>query len=155
MTDKSKGWILAFIQFVLFAVIVISSALEFKYLNRPLVPVIHYIGVTLILLATLFFTVVVLNFGQMITPNPVPLKKAVLRTNGVYRFVRHPMYTSALVMSLGIVLYFQAYYSFILLGLLFVFFIIKSSAEERFLLIKFPEYSEYRTRTKRLIPFLY
>lgn len=155
MSDKSKGWILAIIQFSFMVVIMIVSAYEFKYMNRPLVPIITYIGVTFILLGTMFFTVVVFNFGQMITPNPVPMEKAILKTTGIYKFIRHPMYTSALVLFLGIVLYFQAYFSLALVAGLFIFFVIKTNSEERFLRNKFPEYSEYSKHSKRFFPFLY
>lgn len=155
MSDKAKGWVLAFIQFALMAVIMLVSAYEFKVMNRPLVPIIHYIGVTLILLGVMFFMVVVLNFGQLITPNPVPRDKAVLRTTGIYKYIRHPMYTSALGLFLGIALYFQAYYSIGLVLVLFIFFVFKTSAEEKFLRKKFREYSSYSSSSKRFLPFIY
>lgn len=155
MSDKAKGWVFAVIQFVYLAVIMLVSAYEFKYMNRPLVPIVTYIGVTLILLGTMFFTVVVLNFGQMITPNPVPREKAILKTSGIYKYIRHPMYTSVLVMFLGIVLYFQAYFSLALVVGLFIFFVLKTNYEEQFLRNRFPEYPEYSTHSKRFFPFLY
>jgi len=155
MSDKTKGWILAVIQFFYLAVIMLVSAYEFKHMNRPLIPIVTYIGVTLILLGAMFFTVVALNFGQMITPNPVPLEKAILKTTGIYKYIRHPMYTSVLVLFIGVVLYFQAYFSFALIAGLFVFFVIKTNAEEQFLRDKFSEYAEYSKRSKRFIPFLY
>ena len=155
MSDKAKGWVFVIIQFTCLAVIMIVSAFEFKVMNRPLVPIITYIGVTFILLGTMFFTVVVFNFGQMITPNPVPLDKAILRTTGIYKYIRHPMYTSVLVLFLGIVLYFQAYFSLALEAGLFFFFVLKTRFEERILRNKFPEYLVYSTRSKRFFPFLY
>ncbi len=155
MTDKAKGWIYVVVQFLLLGIILFSSAIEFKYLNRPLTPVVHYIGVTFILLGTLCFMVVIINLDQAITPNPVPRDKAILRTGGVYKFIRHPMYFSILVIFFGVILYFQAYCSFLwLLGAL-VFFIAKSKQEEKYLINKFPEYSIYKLSSKRIIPFIY
>lgn len=155
MTDKAKGWIYVTVQFLLLGIILFSSAIEFKYMNRPLTPIVHYIGVTFILLGTLFFMVILLSFGQFMTPNPYPRDKAILKTGGVYKYVRHPMYFTVLVLFFGIILYFQAYYSFIWLIIAFMFLIIKSTQEEKFLLMKFPEYSAYMQSTKRLIPLIY
>lgn len=39
--------------------------------------------------------------------------------------------------------------------LLFVFFDLKSSREERWLREKFPGYDAYRRRVRKLIPFIY
>ncbi len=155
MSDKSKGWVLVAVQFILLFIIVISSAYEFKLVNRALMPFVHYIGVTLILIGTALFMLILINFGQYMTPNPVPRVSSVLKTSGVYKFIRHPMYFTVLIIMLGVVMYFQAFYSLAWLAILFLFFIIKSSIEEGFLLNKFPEYSSYRASTKRIIPFLY
>jgi protein-S-isoprenylcysteine O-methyltransferase Ste14 len=38
---------------------------------------------------------------------------------------------------------------------LFIFFEFKTQREERWLLEKFPAYSEYRNRVKKLIPWVY
>ena len=155
MSDKAKGWILVAIQFTLLAIILLSSALEFKYAGRTLLPVIHYIGVTLILIGALLFTVILITFGQYMTPNPVPRDNAVLKTTGLYKYVRHPMYFTVLVLLLGVILYFQAFYSFIWLLIAFIFLVYKNTREEAFLLKKFPEYSEYKLTSKRIIPFIY
>ena len=155
MSDKAKGWVLVTIQFTLLFIIIISSAYEFKLVNRPLFPLIHYIGVTLILIGTALFTVIIINFGQYMSPNPVPREKSALKINGVYKFVRHPMYFTVLVLILGVILYFQAFYSLVWLVIAFFFLVYKSTIEESYLLKKFPEYSDYRASTKRIIPSIY
>ncbi len=155
MSDKAKGWALVVIQFTLLAVILLSSAYEFKYAGRALMPFVHYIGVTLILIGALLFTFILISFGQYMTPNPVPRDGSVLKTTGIYRLVRHPMYFTVLVLLLGVILYFQAFYSLLWLPVAFVFLVYKTGREEEYLMKKFPEYSGYRKRSKRIIPFLY
>lgn len=155
MSDNLKGWIYVVIQFLLLGIIIISSAMEFKYLNRPLYPVIHYIGVTLILLGALLFTLILIGFGQFMTPNPVPRDSSKLVTTGLYKYVRHPMYFTVLVLITGVTLYFQAFYSLIWIPVALTFLIIKSKAEEKFLRKKYPEYTEYSAGTKRIIPYIY
>lgn len=155
MTDKAKGWVLVAIQFTLLAVILLSAAYEFKYAGRELMPIVHYIGVTLILIGALLFTFILISFGQFMTPNPVPRDNSSLKTTGIYGLIRHPMYFTVLVLLLGVILYFQAFYTLVLLLTAFVFLVYKITKEEEYLIKKFPEYTEYRRRTKRIIPFLY
>ncbi len=155
MKAKTKGWILAAIQFILFIIIAFSSALEYKYMPHGNIPAVHFAGIFLMLIAALVFSVTFVSFSQIITANPVPRDSGKLRTGGVYKFIRHPMYFSAILLSLGIALYFEAYISLIWIVLLFVFFMYKTNVEETHLVLKWPEYSEYKSKTKRIIPFIY
>ncbi len=155
MTDKAKGWILVIIQFVLLTAVLLTSVYEFKYSGRALMPVVHYIGVTFILIGALLFTFILISFGQYMTPNPVPRDNTILRTTGIYSIVRHPMYFTVLVLLLGVILYFQAFYSLIWLLIAFVFLVYKISKEEEYLAKKFPGYNTYKKTTKRIIPFIY
>ena len=79
-----------------------------------------------------------------------------LITIGLYRYVRHPIYTGILVMVLGTVL------SFGTLGAWFGFFVIllalllKLTQEEALLSEHFSqEYLAYKSHTKPLIPFIW
>ncbi len=74
---------------------------------------------------------------------------------GPYRWVRHPIYTSILLMVLGSVLAAGHIASFI--GLLFMVsgLWIKLRQEEALMLRHFPaQYAAYRSRVKALIPFV-
>jgi protein-S-isoprenylcysteine O-methyltransferase Ste14 len=74
---------------------------------------------------------------------------------GPYRFVRHPIYTSLLLMGLGTALYFERVGAFAGLLLWFVGFWIKLTQEEQLLTRHFPaEYPAYMSRVKALIPFI-
>lgn len=155
MSDKAKGWVLVAIQFTLLAIVLLSSAYEFKYAGRTLMPLVHYIGVTLILIGALLFTFIIISFGQFMTPNPVPRDNSVLKTTGIYSLIRHPMYFTVLVLLLGVILYFQAFYSITWLVIAFLFLVFKISKEESYLNRKFSDYSAYQKSTKRIIPFIY
>jgi|SRR5579871_1074088 len=75
---------------------------------------------------------------------------------GPYRFVRHPIYTSILLMALGAALVMGRLAS--LGGLLFLFagFWMKLRLEEALLLRHFPtQYAAYKSRVKALIPFVF
>ena len=79
-----------------------------------------------------------------------------LKTDGLYRYIRHPSYTGLLVAMIGWALVFR---SIIGLGLnifLFLLLLSRMNDEEKFLETHFgSEYQAYRKRTKRLVPFVY
>ena len=75
---------------------------------------------------------------------------------GPYRLVRHPIYTSHLLMGLGTAIVSGLLVAFV--GLLFFFlgFWIKLKQEENLLLRRFPdEYPAYKARVKALVPFVF
>jgi protein-S-isoprenylcysteine O-methyltransferase Ste14 len=88
-----------------------------------------------------------------VTPGVLP--GARLIEAGPYRWIRHPMYTSLLLLSLGLVLQTPTPGRWLALAILTIDLIVKLSYEERFLASAFPSYPEYRTRTKRLVPYLF
>jgi len=79
-----------------------------------------------------------------------------LVTTGPYRIVRHPIYTSLIVMFIGTFLY----YGSVLIAIIFVIaaiaFILRTRKEEAIMTRLFGEkYTDYMKRTCRLIPFVY
>ncbi len=79
-----------------------------------------------------------------------------LKTDGLYRYIRHPSYTGLLAAMLGYVLIFRSAIGLLLSVLLFVLLVSRMNDEEKFLETHFgDEYRNYRLRTRRLIPFVY
>ncbi len=80
-----------------------------------------------------------------------------LIASGPYALVRHPMYTSFLLMAVGQALllanWFVGLAGFVGFALLFF---LRVDKEERMMLDFFgPRYGEYMQRTKRIIPYIY
>ena len=90
------------------------------------------------------------NFG--ITPDITVGGRFVSR--GPYRYIRHPMYTSLLLITLA--LFFSHFSPFRLAvwAVLVVDLWLKLSFEETRLVAHFGEYAAYQRRTSRLVPFL-
>lgn len=94
------------------------------------------------------------SLQRSLTAMPIPKADGKMTRQGLYRYVRHPMYTSVLLFSLGIALYSGTLYKYILAGSLLVLFYFKSSYEESFLSEKYPDYSNYAKVTPRFLPKL-
>ena len=79
-----------------------------------------------------------------------------LKTDGLYRYVRHPSYAGLIASMIGLVLIFRSAIGLIFVILLFLFLVSRMNDEERFLEAHFgEEYRDYRLKTRRLVPLIY
>jgi len=104
-----------------------------------------YIGLPICLVGLSTFTMVIVTFA--ITPiDDEPL------TKGLYRFSRHPMYVTQLVMFIGVGIA-SASWLFLLFTIVYtILSVICAGPEERFCLEKYGDsYREYMDRTPRWI----
>lgn len=143
---KPKDILLVIIQFIL----LIGFALSPKGVGPSFFyPFIDFtLTVTGILIASLAF----LKLNTSFTPFPAPREKGMLETEGIYKFIRHPLYTGSLLIVLGIALYSSSYIRLIITGILYFLFLYKSGYEEQMLIEKYPEYKKYKSKTGRFIP---
>jgi hypothetical protein len=75
---------------------------------------------------------------------------------GVYRVIRHPMYASLLLLGWGVFFKGLDVTSGALAVLATVFLIATARSEERFNVVRFGEaYTQYASRTKMFVPFIY
>ena len=74
---------------------------------------------------------------------------------GPYAYIRHPLYSGLLLMFLGMTLYCGRKACIVVFVYCFFGVYLKSQMEERLLSKTFPSYSEYKRRTKALIPFIW
>jgi protein-S-isoprenylcysteine O-methyltransferase Ste14 len=79
-----------------------------------------------------------------------------LKTDGLYRYIRHPSYAGLIVSMIGYVLVFRSTIGLGLNVFLFLLLVSRMNDEETFLEKHFgAEYKTYRQETRRLIPFIY
>lgn len=93
------------------------------------------------------------SLGRSLTIRPTPNRRG-LRTRGIYRFVRHPLYLSLILIGIGVGISGGERAWTVFIGLVLVVGI-KIALEERHLAEVYPEFEEYAHRTKRLIPFVW
>ena len=78
-----------------------------------------------------------------------------LVTTGIYRYIRHPMYSSLLFLTWGAFLKSVSLITFILAGVATLALALTARAEEAENIVRFgEEYRSYMGKTSRFVPFL-
>lgn len=133
----------------------IVSGLDFRFGWHTLPKMIVVSAAVVFLIAyTIYFLVLFQN--EYLSRTIEVQKNQKVIDKGLYSVVRHPMYSSTLLLFLSMPLVLGSIYSF-LIFLIYPFLIVKRiKDEERFLEKELEGYSEYKQRVKyRLIPFLW
>jgi protein-S-isoprenylcysteine O-methyltransferase Ste14 len=95
------------------------------------------------------------GLGRQLTPFPRPVDDGVLRQDGVYGLVRHPMYGGALLLLLGWAL-LSSPLALVPLAVAAVFLDAKRRREEAWLAEQYAGYQDYRRQVRRqFIPFVW
>jgi len=106
----------------------------------------QWIGIGLLILA-------VVNLGRSLTPLPSPVPHGELRTGGLYRLVRHPIYTAIMALTVGTALRSGNAATALATATLVAWFMLKARWEENQLRARYPGYGGYAARTPRFVPF--
>lgn len=97
----------------------------------------------------------VIRLGRSRTAYPRPLEECQLVTDGIYGWVRHPLYTSVLALSLA----WSAGWGSVAASIVTVgegfFFLTKAKREEAWLRERFDDYEAYSRKVKRFVPGLW
>jgi protein-S-isoprenylcysteine O-methyltransferase Ste14 len=95
------------------------------------------------------------NHSYLINPSPRPRDDAELITGGIYRWIRHPLYLSVILLLWGVALYHAQWLNFALAAVIALFYAVKLRFEESLLSKKFPHYTEYRKSAGALTPRIF
>ncbi|MDR2234809.1 MAG: isoprenylcysteine carboxylmethyltransferase family protein [Chryseobacterium sp.] len=153
--DKSSLNILWLaIPFSIAASLAISSLTSFPISKGSWIP---YFGEALIIIGIILRFVIIRSLGKYFTVDVTIREDHKIKKEGFYKYLRHPSYAFSLLTSLGLGLYLNNW-----LALIFAFvppflaFAYRIRIEEQALVEQFgTEYTEYRKKTKKLIPFIY
>ena len=147
-------YIYKYIQLSTFAVCMTSIWLDHKYLfelyagNEALI----YTGIAISGLAITLFAISRFSLGKNYSPCYDSYMPRNLKTTGIYSLVRHPIYSSNILLMIGI---FVSTGSLIIAAntiILFTYYILSAFIEERAIVKKFPKYKSYKSRTGMFIP---
>ncbi len=81
------------------------------------------------------------------------LSDHIIVSNGLYRYIRHPIYIGDLLLLIGFELSLNSWL-IVLVGLMVPVVLWKATHEERIVIKNLPGYAEYCRTTKRFIPFV-
>jgi len=154
--ERVRERVLMVISFTgLFAVPAIySSTGAPRFADHPFRPVLAWLGVLVLVSALLLFFHTHRRLGRFWSVTLEIRQNHGLVTDGIYRFVRHPMYSAYFLWALSQALLLPNWIAgpagLVGFGTLFAF---RVRREERMMLAAFGDaYAEYAARTKRIIP---
>ncbi|MHB1277722.1 MAG: methyltransferase family protein [Bacteroidia bacterium] len=115
------------------------------------------IGVFFFIVGMTLRWIAILSLGKSFTVQVAVKQDQSLKTNGVYRYIRHPSYTGLLLYYLGLGLLQHNWISFLILFILPLIAILNRIAYEENLLNSHfgRDYTNYSGKSKKLIPWLY
>lgn len=134
--------------------IILFAAYIFKpdFLNTEFRIGIKLLGSILFALGMFVVLIAIIQLNKNLTVFPTPKKNSNLVSTGLYKYIRHPIYTGIILVTIGFGFYSDSVYRLMVGLLLFVLFYFKSKYEEEKLKKVFPEYSDYMKTTGRFFP---
>lgn len=148
MSERSIGW-----AFVAGQTILLVALIAVPHAGHWPTPAwLEIAGLALVVIGLGMIAVAALRLGRALTPTPVPTADARLRTDGLYRWVRHPIYTGVLLAVAGATVRSGSVVTLAVAGVTFGFFTAKARWEEQRLRDRFPDYAAYAAATPRFLP---
>jgi len=112
---------------------------------RSVCRVIQYVGLAILVIGAV-------NLGRSLTALPTPVPHGQLRTGGLYRWMRHPIYTGVMALTLGGAVPSGNPVRLVCAAGLVVLFMAKARWEEARLAEQYPGYADYARRVPRFVP---
>ena len=146
--DRVVGWILVLVQIALLAAVFLLP--DGSHRTTP--AWLSGASRALSILGLVVVGIGLLNLGPSATPLPTPVRDGELRSNGLYRYVRHPIYSGVMALAVGSAIPSGSAYVAAAASALVVWLGIKARWEERRLHARYPGYAGYASCTPRFIP---
>lgn len=148
--QRRTAWSFVGAQFALLGLVIFlpgGDAWPVSSLLLRVCDVASWIGIAVMVVAAL-------GLGRGLTAAPLPNAKAQLRTGGMYGVVRHPIYFGLLLFTVAHVMASGSALVALFGVMLVVLMNFKARWEERRLVERFADYSDYARRTPRFVPGL-
>ena len=97
MNDRVIGWIFVAIQIAFLSALVLLPSAD----HWPTPSWLRTAALVVTAFGWILIVAAAVGLGRSLTPSPVPGKSGQLRTTGLYRYARHPIYTGVLAIVLG------------------------------------------------------
>lgn len=147
-TNRRIGWAFVVIQMTLIAAVVVSGPD-----NHWSVPAwLRVMSWALFGLGFAIMAIAALGLGLSLTATPVPKDSGQLKTKGLYRFSRHPIYTGLLAVLAAVTVRSGSWWTVAAALVTLGFFHTKARWEEEQLASRYPGYEAYAVQTPRFVP---
>ncbi len=138
---------------VIFQFLIISlHFIKLEFLNKIEIikgnSIFSFLGFIIIIIGSIIILLAIKDLGSNLSPFPRPIAKGNLITSGIYSFIRHPMYYSLILISLGIFIIKLSFYYLCLTITLTLVINFKIILEEKYLNKKFKNYFSYKEKVK-------
>ncbi|NVM45774.1 MAG: isoprenylcysteine carboxylmethyltransferase family protein [Candidatus Lokiarchaeota archaeon] len=153
---------LMLLMFLLSPFFLIAAFYENKLLISSILPfwdsfIVSYVGFVIYLSAGIFVIVGRVQLDKFGSGELITEEGHKLNTEGVYKYIRNPMYSGALIGVIGFGLVFRSIITLLIVSIFyFIVFKMRINEEERLLYEAFgEEFTDYKKKSKKLIPFIY
>lgn len=148
MKQNPKDIFFVSIQIILFAGYLLRiSKIDF------LVPVwLQWVGAFFWITGIIISLVSLLALNRNLSAFPTPKKSAELIQSGIYKYIRHPIYSGILFFTFGFSIYSENTLRILIFLLLLILFRFKAAYEEKLLQDKFPNYAAYKKTSGMFLP---
>lgn len=148
MKIPQKDILFVLIQFIIFIV----YTFDFEQMRIVVPEILFWFGVAIFVIGAIITVVAVLQLNINLSAFPSPLADSKLIESGVYKFIRHPIYTGLILAFFGYTIISDSGYKLLITLGLFMWFYFKTRYEEKLLIEKFPNYIDYKKRSGRFFP---
>jgi len=148
MSRHLTGWVFVAVQGVLLGALILLPGRD----DWATPSLLRGAGYGFILAGLAVIAIASLRLGSALTPTPVPTSRGVLATTGLYRWVRHPIYTGVLAIVAGLTVRSGSVVHLAVAVITVVFFVVKAKWEEARLAERYPDYAAYAAITPRFVP---
>jgi protein-S-isoprenylcysteine O-methyltransferase Ste14 len=151
MSDKNKSNLLVSIQFLLLVVII---GVPLPRFGEDFPDWLVGVGSVLVWVGLIILALSIFKLGGSLTASPIPKNDSVLKTDGLYKWMRHPIYSGLIATGLGLAIESESLLNILVALALIALLTYKAKWEESFLLERYPEYRTYMSKTGRFVPRL-
>ncbi|WP_089662530.1 methyltransferase family protein [Christiangramia echinicola] len=148
---KTKDYLFVGIQFLLFLLFII----DFAWIKLLLPNIIKIVAAIIALSGLVVLLLAILQLNRNLSPFPSPKSNSELVQTGLYKFIRHPIYTGILLSFFGYAFFTESFFRVLITIFLYILFLYKLKYEEKMLADRFENYSNYKKKTGRFFPKLF
>lgn len=150
---RGEGWFV--LQIVFIVVIAVAGFMTGANWSGALRFATALAGVVLMVTGAAMGYLGIRDLDRSLSPLPRPMDSAILISHGIYRRLRHPIYSGLILLAIGWGLVTASLLALALSLVLAIVLDLKARREEHWLHERFADYEEYSARTRKFVPGLY